>query len=142
MVADIMESHGWDAWFLGADTPLEDLLSLLQDKQPGVDDLHERPYDGIGLMAPLCVAGVFLLEHLPDCVAGMSGFPCQLGLGEPIDSEACPDVLVLCHPQHSSFLHLGVVELRQDEGVAGGGQLSVVTASKTDHFSVITIRYS
>jgi methanogenic corrinoid protein MtbC1 len=34
MVADIMESHGWDAWFLGANTPAEDLLLLIQEKKP------------------------------------------------------------------------------------------------------------
>jgi methanogenic corrinoid protein MtbC1 len=34
MVADIIETHGWDGYFLGANTPLEDLLTLLEEKQP------------------------------------------------------------------------------------------------------------
>lgn len=34
MVADIMESLGWDVWFLGANTPINDLLALIQEKKP------------------------------------------------------------------------------------------------------------
>jgi len=34
MVADIIETHGWDGYFLGANTPVEDLLTLLEEKQP------------------------------------------------------------------------------------------------------------
>lgn len=34
MVADIMELHGWDVWFLGANTPDDDLLKCIEDKSP------------------------------------------------------------------------------------------------------------
>lgn len=34
MVADHAELHGWDTYFLGADVPLPDLLSLLDEKKP------------------------------------------------------------------------------------------------------------
>jgi len=34
MVADIFELHGWDGYFLGANTPLVDLLTILKDKKP------------------------------------------------------------------------------------------------------------
>lgn len=34
MVADIIETHGWDGYFLGANTPVQDLLTLLEEKQP------------------------------------------------------------------------------------------------------------
>jgi methanogenic corrinoid protein MtbC1 len=34
MVADHFELHGWDAYFLGSDTPLDDLLSYLKQKSP------------------------------------------------------------------------------------------------------------
>ncbi len=34
MVADIFELHGWDGYFLGANTPLEALLKMIDDKQP------------------------------------------------------------------------------------------------------------
>jgi MerR family transcriptional regulator, light-induced transcriptional regulator len=34
MVADIMESRGWDVAFLGANTPADDLLALLEERSP------------------------------------------------------------------------------------------------------------
>lgn len=34
MVADIFELNGWDGYFLGANTPVTELLSLLEEKQP------------------------------------------------------------------------------------------------------------
>ena len=34
MVADILELHGWDAYFLGANTPTRELLKLIEEKQP------------------------------------------------------------------------------------------------------------
>jgi len=36
MVADTFELHGWDSYFLGANTPVKGLLELLDDKQPNV----------------------------------------------------------------------------------------------------------
>ncbi len=44
MVADIMEGLGWDVWFLGANTPVNDLLSLIQEKQPDVLGLSVSIY--------------------------------------------------------------------------------------------------
>jgi len=34
MVADMMELNGWDAYFLGADTPVVDLLAFIEANQP------------------------------------------------------------------------------------------------------------
>ena len=34
MVADIFELHGWDGYFLGANTPVEDLLGMIGNKKP------------------------------------------------------------------------------------------------------------
>jgi len=36
MVSDTLELHGWNSYFLGANTPVEGLLELLGDKQPDV----------------------------------------------------------------------------------------------------------
>lgn len=36
MVADIFEMHGWNAYFLGTNTPLEDLLAMVGAKRPDV----------------------------------------------------------------------------------------------------------
>jgi methanogenic corrinoid protein MtbC1 len=34
MVADIFELNGWDGYFLGANTPVTDLVALLEEEQP------------------------------------------------------------------------------------------------------------
>lgn len=34
MVADFFEFHGWDGYFLGANTPVRDLLGLVQEQNP------------------------------------------------------------------------------------------------------------
>lgn len=34
MVADLLEMNGWDAFYLGANTPVESVLSFVSDKQP------------------------------------------------------------------------------------------------------------
>jgi len=36
MVSDTLELHGWNSYFLGANTPVEGLLELLGEKQPDV----------------------------------------------------------------------------------------------------------
>ena len=36
MVSDMFELHGWDSYFLGANTPVEGLLEMLGEKQPDV----------------------------------------------------------------------------------------------------------
>ncbi|MBN2755261.1 MAG: cobalamin-dependent protein [Candidatus Goldbacteria bacterium] len=36
MVADIFEMHGWHGYFLGANTPVENLITLIKDKKPDV----------------------------------------------------------------------------------------------------------
>ena len=36
MVSDTLELHGWDSYFLGANTPVKGLLELLEEKQPDV----------------------------------------------------------------------------------------------------------
>jgi len=44
MVADILELNGWDAWFLGANTPVTDLTDLIAEKDPDVVGLSLSIY--------------------------------------------------------------------------------------------------
>jgi len=44
MVADLLEMHGWDAYFLGANTPISDLLDMIEDKQPDLVGLSVSVY--------------------------------------------------------------------------------------------------
>ena len=50
MVSDIMESHGWDVWFLGANTPLNDMMNLIQEKKPDVLGLSISIYFNMASM--------------------------------------------------------------------------------------------
>lgn len=44
MVADILEHCGWDVWFLGANTPAEELLPLIEEKRPDAVGLSLSVY--------------------------------------------------------------------------------------------------
>ena len=44
MVADIIEMHGWDAHFLGANTPVKDLLEFIDEIQPNFIGLSLAVY--------------------------------------------------------------------------------------------------
>ncbi len=44
MVADIMEVNGWDTRFLGANTPISDLLAMIQETDPDVVGLSVSIY--------------------------------------------------------------------------------------------------
>jgi len=47
MVADILQMHGWNSHFLGANTPLSDLLSLTDEKKPELVVLSLSVYFGM-----------------------------------------------------------------------------------------------
>jgi methanogenic corrinoid protein MtbC1 len=53
MVADVMELNGWDAWFLGASTPVKDLLSLIDEKKPDLVGLSLSMYFNLGPLKDL-----------------------------------------------------------------------------------------
>jgi len=44
MAADILELNGWDTWFLGANTPVADLVGLVREKKPDVVGLSLSLY--------------------------------------------------------------------------------------------------
>jgi methanogenic corrinoid protein MtbC1 len=44
MVADICELRGWDSYFLGANTPLDDLIRLVDNKKPDLLGLSVSIY--------------------------------------------------------------------------------------------------
>jgi MerR family transcriptional regulator, light-induced transcriptional regulator len=50
MVADIMETRGWDVCFLGANTPAEDMLRMIEQRAPEILGLSVSIYFN---MAPL-----------------------------------------------------------------------------------------
>ena len=44
MVADIIEMNGWDSYYLGANTPLTELLRMIEEKKPDVVGLSVSMY--------------------------------------------------------------------------------------------------
>jgi MerR family transcriptional regulator, light-induced transcriptional regulator len=50
MVADIMETQGWDVSFLGANTPTDDLVQLIQESTPELLGLSLSIYSNIALL--------------------------------------------------------------------------------------------
>ena len=50
MVADLFELNGWRGHFLGANTPVADLLALIQEKRPDVVALSVTIYDGMAAL--------------------------------------------------------------------------------------------
>lgn len=61
MVADMLELDGWDVTYLGANTPLEELIKLLAQKKP--------------FLLALSVATAFNLEKAQQLIASVRGVP-------------------------------------------------------------------
>ncbi|MBN1167847.1 MAG: cobalamin-dependent protein [Methanospirillaceae archaeon] len=74
MVADIFETHGWRSYFLGANTPHADLLSLLSNKNPDLVALSLSVY--CNLPSLLLVLGTIAEKHpyIPVLVGGQAFF--------------------------------------------------------------------
>ncbi|RQV99367.1 cobalamin-binding protein [bacterium] len=73
MVADIFEMLGWDGFFLGANTPLKDLIKLVESKKPAVVGLSLSIFFGM----PQLVKTLDVLRlEFPDipCMVGGQAF--------------------------------------------------------------------
>lgn len=69
MVADIFELHGWNSYFLGANTPVADLLAMVKEKQP----------DLLALSLALYFNLPALLETIPTVRAAFPQLPILVG---------------------------------------------------------------
>lgn len=70
MVADILEMHGWDSRFLGANTPTDDLLQYLQEESPQLLCLSLSTQMG---MAALLTLLSQTQKHMPDLPVAVGG---------------------------------------------------------------------
>ncbi|WP_460052350.1 cobalamin B12-binding domain-containing protein [Spirochaeta dissipatitropha] len=70
MIADIFELNGWDGYFLGANTPLQDLLHMIDDKRPDVLGLSVSIYE-----QSLPLAGILdrVKDSFPDLTVIVGG---------------------------------------------------------------------
>ena len=71
-VADLFELNGWRGYFLGANTPVRDLLQLIQEKQPEVVALSVTVF--FGMDALLHAAGAIRAQFpsVPILVGGQA----------------------------------------------------------------------
>ncbi|MFH1137067.1 MAG: cobalamin-dependent protein [Pseudomonadota bacterium] len=69
MVADTLELQGWDGYFLGADTPLRDLIEMVDEKKP----------DLVGLSLAVFMSMSKLMEALEALRAEFPGLDIIVG---------------------------------------------------------------
>ncbi len=70
MVCDVFEMHGWDAFYLGADTPTRELLHLVRERHPDAVGLSLSVYFHLGALQDMIWA--LRAEHpdLPILIGG------------------------------------------------------------------------
>jgi len=73
MVADAFELYGWDGYFLGARTPEDDLISMINDRKPDIVALSASLYKSMTVVVPLLHR---LRDRFPDqdIIVGGQGF--------------------------------------------------------------------
>lgn len=90
MVADMFEFHGWDGYFLGANSPVGALAALVAEKQPDVVCLSLTLYANL----PALVRHIKTIhEHFPDIRIIVGGQALRWGGHELL--TALPNVLLI-----------------------------------------------
>ncbi|MFW6245548.1 MAG: cobalamin B12-binding domain-containing protein [Fibrobacterota bacterium] len=72
MIADILELNGWSTRFLGANTPLRDLLSLIDEDGPDAVGLSMSIYSHMPRLAEVIDTLVARYPRLPILVGGQA----------------------------------------------------------------------
>ena len=90
MVADFFELYGWDGYFLGADTPTDELINYIRSKQP---DLVALSISVSFNLAELRKLSVIITENFPDLPVVVGGQGFRWGGGQSF--ENIPNVKVI-----------------------------------------------
>ncbi len=77
MVADIFELHGWDGYFLGANTPLKDLLELISEKRPQIVGLSLSVFSNLSRLIEAVKGLNVNFPDLPIIVGGQAFLHCN-----------------------------------------------------------------
>ena len=72
MVADIFELHGWDAYFLGANTPVNELLKFIDEIQPDLIGLSLAVYFNVPALKATLEAIQAHFKNLDILVGGQA----------------------------------------------------------------------
>ncbi|MBR9979065.1 MAG: cobalamin B12-binding domain-containing protein [Bacteroidetes bacterium] len=70
MVADICELHGWNGYFVGANTPIEDLCHLINEKRPDVLAVSLTLYSNLPALLSLLEGVRTITKELPIVIGG------------------------------------------------------------------------
>jgi hypothetical protein len=72
MIADFCELRGWRGYFLGANTPLADLLQLIEERRPDLLGLSLSVYFNLPALIKALDAVTFNYPELPILVGGQA----------------------------------------------------------------------
>jgi methanogenic corrinoid protein MtbC1 len=72
MVADLFELHGWRGYFLGANTPVQDLLTMIEQKNPALIALSLSIYSNLPALIKALDAVRAKYPDLPVLVGGQA----------------------------------------------------------------------
>jgi methanogenic corrinoid protein MtbC1 len=72
MVADLFELHGWRGYFLGANTPVQDLLTMIEQKNPALIALSLSIYSNLPALIKALEAVRAKYPDLPILVGGQA----------------------------------------------------------------------
>ena len=72
MVADLFELHGWRGYFLGANTPVQDLLTMIEQKNPALIALSLSIYSNLPALIKALDAIRAKYPDLPILVGGQA----------------------------------------------------------------------
>jgi MerR family transcriptional regulator, light-induced transcriptional regulator len=72
MVADIFEKNGWDSYFLGANTPVNEIISFAKTLQPSIFAISVSIYFHLPLLESLLTRVHASFTHTPVIVGGQA----------------------------------------------------------------------
>lgn len=72
IVADTFEFHGWDGYYLGADTPTRDLVLMVEEKKPDLVGLSLAVYSRVATLLSVLDELGHVFPGLPVLVGGQA----------------------------------------------------------------------
>lgn len=72
MVADIIEANGWDGYFLGANTPIDQMIDMIQEKKPDILALSLSVYFNLPQLTAAIEDVRRMDERLPILIGGQA----------------------------------------------------------------------
>lgn len=72
MVADLLEMKGWDSYFLGANTPVSELIELIDEKKPSLVALSVAVYMNVGELDQAIQNITKKFPELPIAIGGQA----------------------------------------------------------------------